>query len=205
MLQLETAPSWFSFSITSWKLTSWQVPTLGFGLNQTNLTLPPWSLLVSLPPKEAWECWRKTSWVGSIFCFCGSPVLLVEILVLTAHSLCTTSILPISGCSKRILLSQMPEGSINQGKQVSSKSRAVYLQPCSKSHNALSRLVNRRVSSLHKGMITRSQMSACDPRKAGVNLGPFGLLEEPVGVGMLFWLPGSPHKLPVSSWDPYLS
>lgn len=82
---------------------------------------------------------------------------------------------------------------------MSSSPEQYILQPCSKSHNALSRLVNRRVSSLHKGMITRSQMSACDPRRAGVNLGPSSLLEEPVGVGMLFWLPGSPHKLPVSS------
>lgn len=105
----------FPFPQQAGSLSSWQLPALGFGLNQFNLTLPPWPLLASLL-METWECWRKTSWVGNIFLFCGSHVLLVEILVLTAHSLCTVSVLPIRGCRKRILLSQMPEGSINQRK-----------------------------------------------------------------------------------------
>lgn len=68
------------------------------------------------------------------------------------------------------------------------------LQHSSKIHNAPSRLVNGRVSSLHKRMITPARMSPSDPRRAGVNLGLLSLSEEAAGFGMLLWLPGSPRK-----------
>jgi len=68
-------------------------------------------------------------------------------------------------------------------------------QHCCKNHNALARLVNGRVSSLHKQMITQAQMLAFDPRRAGVNLGLFSLSEELPGFRMLLWLPGSPREL----------
>lgn len=82
----------------------------------------------------------------------------------------------------------------SQGNRCLPSPEQYILQHCSKNHNALSRLVNGRASSLHKRMITRAQMSASDPRKAGVNLGPFSLSEELAGFGMLLWLPGSPRK-----------
>lgn len=106
------APSWFPFSITSWKLVF--LAAAQFGLNQIMQIPPRWPMKVSIR-MESQEYWRKTSWVGSSICLFSSHLLLhQQILGLAARSLCAICILHIRGCRKWILLSQMPEGPINQ-------------------------------------------------------------------------------------------
>lgn len=181
--------SWFPFRITNWKLVS--LAAASFGLNQKSQTF---LAKVSIR-METQECWRKTSRVGSRVCHSSSHVLLVELLPRAAHLLCWIWILRIRGCSKWILLSQMPEGFINQRETgVFPVQGSIFCSNAIKNHNALSRLANRRVSSLHKRVITGAQMSASDPASAGVNLGLFSLPEELAGFRMLLWLSGSPRK-----------
>lgn len=81
------AHSCFPYSITSWKLIF--LAAASFGLNQINQTPPPpWPGKVYVG-MEVQECWRKTSQFGSSVCLYSSHVLLVEMLALAAHSLCT--------------------------------------------------------------------------------------------------------------------